>query len=149
VFLLAGSIVQSLIILNNDTYEPKSWQALLIMYACIIGAVLTNTVVSSFLPAIEGAILICYVVGFFAILITVTYLAPVHNSATEVFNFFLNNGGWPTQGLSVFIGMISTVFIFLGKFSHSLPSSPPMLTLSLGADSVIHVHTRGKILLKD
>lgn len=120
-FLLAGSIVQSLIILNNDTYEPKSWQALLIMYACIIGAVLTNTVVSSFLPAIEGAILICHVVGFFAILITVTYLAPVHNSATEVFNFFLNNGGWPTQGLSVFIGMISTVFIFLG------------------ADSVIHM----------
>ena len=98
------------------------------MYACIIGAVLTNTVISSFLPAIEGAILICHVVGFFAILITVTYLAPVHNSATEVFNFFLNNGGWPTQGLSVFIGIISTVFIFLGKFSRLLLFSPLMLT---------------------
>lgn len=116
-FILAGSMIQSLAALNNESYNPKDWKALLIMYACIVVALLFNTAVSSFLPAIEGAILIIHIVGFFAILIPVVYLAPVHNSPAEVFNLFLNEGGWPTQSLSFFLGIISTVFIFLGKCS--------------------------------
>jgi choline transport protein len=120
-FILAGSMIQSLAAMNDSSYSSKDWKALLIMYACIVLAMLFNTAVSSFLPAIEGAILIIHIVGFFAILIPVVYLAPVHNAPAEVFQLFLNEGGWQTQGLSFFLGIISTVFIFLG------------------ADSVIHV----------
>ncbi|KAF2188344.1 choline transport protein [Zopfia rhizophila CBS 207.26] len=120
-FILSGSMIQSLAALNNPSYNPKNWQALLIMYTCIVLAALFNTAVSSFLPAIEGLILITHIAGFFAILIPVVYLAPVHNSPKEVFDLFMNEGGWPTQGLSFFLGTISTVFIFLG------------------ADSVIHM----------
>jgi choline transport protein len=109
-------MIQSLAALNNPSYNPRDWKALLIMYGCIVLSLLVNTAVSSFLPAIEGAI---HIVGFFAILIPVVYLAPVHNSPASVFNLFLNEGDWPSQGLSFFLGMISTVFIFLGTYLSS------------------------------
>ncbi|KAI9732958.1 MAG: hypothetical protein M1818_007391 [Claussenomyces sp. TS43310] len=118
---LTGSMLQSLIVLNHPEYNPKPWQAMLLMWAGLLVAVFLNTVVSNFLPNIEGAILIFHVVGFFAILIPLTYLAPSHGTASDVFGKFLNNGGWPTQGLSFWVGISSTVFMFLG------------------ADSVIHM----------
>ncbi|ORY18373.1 putative GABA permease [Clohesyomyces aquaticus] len=116
-FLLTGNMLQALIALNQRTYVPHPWHALLIMYAIIALAALFNTLISNFLPAIEGAILILHVVGFFAIMIPVVYLAPEHNSASEVFQLFMNEGGWSTQGVSFCLGIISSVFIFLGADS--------------------------------
>ncbi|KAF2729584.1 choline transport protein [Polyplosphaeria fusca] len=116
-FLLTGTMLQALVALNNPTYVPKAWHALLIMFAVTIFAAVFNTLISNFLPAIEGAILILHVVGFFAIMIPVVYLAPEHNSSEEVWQLFMNEGGWPTQGTSFCLGIISTVFIFLGADS--------------------------------
>lgn len=114
---LTGTMIQGLLILNYADYDPKPWQAMLLMWACLLVAVLLNTLVSNFLPKIEGAILIFHVVGFFAILIPLVYLAPGHGAASEVFNLFLNEGGWGTQGLSFWLGVSSTVFAFLGADS--------------------------------
>lgn len=108
-------MIQGLLILNYADYDPKPWQAMLLMWACLLVAVLLNTLVSNFLPKIEGAILIFHVVGFFAILIPLVYLAPGHGTASEVFHLFLNEGGWGTQGLAFWLGVSSTVFAFLGK----------------------------------
>jgi choline transport protein len=116
-FLLTGNMLQALVALNNPTYMPKPWHALLIMFAVIVFAAVFNTVISNFLPALEGAILILHVVGFFAILIPVVYLAPEHNTSAEVWQLFMNEGGWPSQGVSFCLGIISTVFIFLGADS--------------------------------
>ena len=78
-------------------------------------AVFINTVVSSLLPKIEGLILVLHVLGFFAVLIPLVYMAP-HGSASDVFTLFLNEGGWSTQGLSFFVGILGNVFSFLGRF---------------------------------
>lgn len=43
-------------------------------------------------------------------------MAP-HDSAANVFTVFLNEGGWPTQGLAFFVGLLGTVFSFLGADS--------------------------------
>ena len=112
---LTGTMIQGLLILNYADYDPKPWQAMLLMWACLLVAVLLNALVSNFLPKIEGAILIFHVVGFFAILIPLVYLAPGHGTASEVFTMFLNEGGWGTQGLSFWLGVSSTVFAFLGR----------------------------------
>lgn len=126
-FLLTGSMLQALIGLNTPTYVPHAWHALLLMYAFIVFAAVFNTLISNFLPAIEGAILVLHIVGFFAIMIPVVYLAPERNASAEVFQLFMNQGGWPTQGISFCLGIISTVFIFLG------------------ADSVFHVRTTTRL----
>ena len=77
-------------------------------------AVLINTVVSSLLPMLQGLILIVHVLGFFAILIPLVYMSS-HRSASDVFATFLNAGGWSSQGLSFWVGVIGNVWAFLGE----------------------------------
>jgi hypothetical protein len=135
-------MLQSLIVLNYPQYNPKPWQAMLLMWVGLLVAVFLKTVVSNFLPKIEGAILIFHVVGFFAILIPLTYLAPSHGTASTVFTQFLNHGGWPSQGLSFWVGISSTVFMFLGRFlflNKYKRRVREKLMVTAGADSVVHV----------
>lgn len=79
-------------------------------------AVLINTIASTSLAKFEGLILILHIVGFFAILIPLTYLAP-HDSAQDVFRTFVNAGGWDTQAYSFFVGLVGAVFAFVGADS--------------------------------
>ena len=61
-------------------------------------------------------ILILHIVGFFAILIPLTYLAP-HANAHDVFATFINVGGWDTQAYSFFVGLVGSAFAFVGADS--------------------------------
>lgn len=83
------------------------------LWMCILIAVTINTVVSSLLPKIEGMILILHIIGFFAILITLTTFGA-NATAADVFLTFRNEGMWPSQGLSWFVGLLGCVFSFAG-----------------------------------
>lgn len=83
------------------------------LWAVILVTVIINTVISALLPMLEGLILIIHVLGFFAILIPLVYMSD-HGSAKDVFTSFLNEGNWPSQGLSFWVGIIGNVFAFLG-----------------------------------
>lgn len=108
-----GSIIQGLLILNYPDYVPKAWQSALLTWSVLAICVFINTVVSKWLPKIEGFILIFHILGFFTVLITLLYMAP-HGSAASVFKTSLNEGGWPTQGLSYCVGFIGNVATFVG-----------------------------------
>ncbi|KAJ4195480.1 hypothetical protein NW759_016460 [Fusarium solani] len=111
--LLTGNMILGLISLNNDSFEPKLWQGTLLFWAIFAFAVSINILVSSVLPKFEGLILILHVLGFFAILIPLVILGP-HGDVEELFTTFVNNGGWPSQGLSFMVGMMGNVFAFVG-----------------------------------
>ena len=108
-------MIQGLLLLNYPQHTPVMWQTMLLMWTCLFVAVTINAIISRFLPKIEGVILILHVVGFFAIIVPLLYLAPDHGTASDVFTTFLNQGGWSSQGLSFWLGVGSTVFVFLGK----------------------------------
>ncbi|KAF4627810.1 hypothetical protein G7Y89_g10344 [Cudoniella acicularis] len=110
---LNASLIQGISALNSSTYSPQPWQATLLVWAVVIVAVFVNTVISSLLPKIEGLVLILHVLGFFAILIPLISMGP-HGDASDVFTVFVNGGAWPTMGVSFMIGMVSTVWNFLG-----------------------------------
>ncbi|KAL1965586.1 hypothetical protein VTN77DRAFT_5670 [Rasamsonia byssochlamydoides] len=110
---LSGTLIQGLIALTNPSYDPKPWHGTLLYWAVIAFAVVINIVSSGLLPKFEGLILVLHILGFFAILIPMAYLAQ-HSSPSDVFNSFLNEGGWQTQGLSFFVGILGNVFAFLG-----------------------------------
>ena len=111
---LGGSIIQGLIIMNYpDSYVPTSWQGTLLFYAIIALALFVNIFLAGILPKIETAILLIHILGFFCILIPLVYLAP-HHSASDVFQSFYNGGGWPTNGLSFFVGTTTPMFAFVG-----------------------------------
>jgi choline transport protein len=109
---LGGTIIQGLLVLNYPNYNFKRWHGTLLLYAVIFVALLFNTYLAKQLPKVEGAVLIIHVVGFFGVLITLVYLAP-HGSPHDVFVLFLNNGGYD-KGTSFFVGLITTVFAFVG-----------------------------------
>ena len=107
-------MIQGLIVLNNPTYVPQRWEGTLLLYAVIMFGLIFNTLLVKVLPKIENLILIIHIGGFFGVLIPLVYTAP-HGSASEVFRNFENGGGWSTQGLSFFVGIVTGVYSFLGQ----------------------------------
>ncbi|KAA8612366.1 GABA permease [Pyrenophora tritici-repentis] len=109
---LGGSILQSVVLILHPDYSPKPYQAMLLGWTVLAFAVIINTVGSKTLAHFEGLILILHVLGFFAILIPLVYLAP--HSDASIFTTFVNSGGWSTQGLSFMVGLPSSVFALVG-----------------------------------
>ncbi|KAE8423764.1 amino acid/polyamine transporter I [Aspergillus pseudocaelatus] len=110
---LGGNYIETLVTLTNPSYQPKIWRQVLIGYAIALFGFIINIAGGKVLPRFEGAILILHILGFFAILIPMVYMAN-HNTAEQVFTQFLNEGQWPSQGLSFFVGLIGPVFAFAG-----------------------------------
>ena len=121
---LSGTIIQGLLVLNYPDYEFKRYHGTLLLYVVIAVGVIFNTVLAKYLPMVENLILVLHIVGFFAILIPLTVLAP-HGSARDVFTTFSNSGAFETQGLSFFVGIITSVFAFVGK----CPTCPRLSTV--------------------
>jgi L-asparagine transporter-like permease len=110
---LTGCLIQGLLILTQPDYVPKNWHATLLFWAIIGFGVIITTASSWLLPKFESMILIIHILGFFGIMITLLTLGP-HENAKEVFTTFINKGGWDSQGLSFCIGIMGTVYAFVG-----------------------------------
>ncbi|RAQ62123.1 choline transport protein [Aspergillus flavus] len=110
---MGGNYIETLVTLTNPSYQPKIWRQVLISYAIALFGFIINIAGGKVMPRFEGAILILHILGFFAILIPMVYMAN-HNTAEQVFTQFLNEGQWPSQGLSFFVGLIGPVFAFAG-----------------------------------
>lgn len=113
IFYLGGTIIQGLVILNYPDYDAQRWQGTLLLYGVIVVGVLFNTLLARLLSFVEVAILITHCVGFFVLLIPLVHLDPDPVSGREVFAKYLTLGDY-TPGLSFFVGLITTVFGFLG-----------------------------------
>lgn len=133
---LSGSLIQGLVILTQPSYQPEPWHGTLLFWAVVVFSVMINAVGGNVLPRFEGLILFIHILGFFAIIIPITAMAD-HNTGREVFTTFLNEGNWPTQGLSFFIGLVGCVFAFSGGDAavHVRPTSSSLkMSTDLASD---------------
>ena len=110
---LSSLIIQGLIVLNYQDYIFQRYHGTLITWAMVLVGVFFNTVISNTLPQVEGMFLILHVLGFFAILVPLVYYAP-HGNASDIFSTYMNEGGWPTYGLSFMVGTSGVAFSFVG-----------------------------------
>ncbi len=117
---LIATLLQGIVVLAHPNYEPQAWQTVLLMWATSLLCVLMNSISGQVLSKFEGLILVLHLVSFFGVLIPLVYLAP-HNSASDVFTTFRNNGNWPSQGLAFLVGL------------------PTMASSLLGADCAVHM----------
>ena len=131
---LCATLIQGLIILANPDFESTLWQGVLLVWAMVafagnfkfissvkpsrtnLHSVLFNTMLGNLLPHVESLGMILHVVGFFAIIVPMIYLADYSN-ANAIFTTFSNEGGWPTQGLAFMTILSGAVFDFLGSDS--------------------------------
>lgn len=107
-------MIQGLLILNYPSYVPQRWHATLLFFAVLSFALFINTYLGRVLPQIESLMLFFHILGFFSVLIPIVYLAP-KQSGTEVFTTFMNLGGWKTDGLAFFIGLVTATESFPGE----------------------------------
>ncbi|KXL44695.1 hypothetical protein M433DRAFT_838 [Acidomyces richmondensis BFW] len=112
--LFAGLIIQGIMVLDNPNYGDAPWQGTLLTWAVIAGCILINVGIPNLLPKFEVFILVFHVGGFFAILITLWVMTPNIGTSASVWLTSLNEGGWPTQGLSYCVGFIGNVATFVG-----------------------------------
>ena len=106
-------MIQSLAILGNQLYNAQPYQGTLIIWAILSLCLTINLIGGKLLPRIEVVVLVFHILGFFAIMITLVYMAEP-NTAKEVFTTFQNGGGFPTQALSWFVGMTGNAFVLAG-----------------------------------
>ena len=69
-------------------------------------------------------------------------LSPRKPTLTEVWTKFNNGGGWPTQALSVMVGLIGSVFANNGKQNPSPKKTWQRSTIDAdfkGTDCAVHV----------
>lgn len=116
VAFLTASQIQSLLVINNSSYEFERWHGTLLIIAISFFSVIFNTYLARSLPLIEGVLLFFHIAGFIAILIPLWVLAP-HNTASAVFTGFTDGGNWGSMGLSCLIGMLSPIFTLIGPDS--------------------------------
>ncbi|KAJ5625824.1 Amino acid/polyamine transporter I [Penicillium lagena] len=108
-----ATVTQGLLVLNYPDYIFRQWHGTLLMFAALVVCVLVNSVGAKLLPKVEGLILILHIMGFFAVLIPLVYLAP-KKDATYVFATFENSSGWSSAGLTWLIGLMGTNLPFIG-----------------------------------
>ncbi|KAJ5042591.1 amino acid/polyamine transporter I, partial [Bipolaris maydis] len=111
---LTGGLIQGLIMLCRPTsYVPQNWHVTLFYWAIIAFCIFINVGAGWLLPKFEGSLLFLHILGFFAILIPLLVMGP-QGDAKEIFTTFLNMGGWKSQGLSFCVGIMGSVFAFVG-----------------------------------
>jgi choline transport protein len=112
--LFAGTIIQGILILDYPGYDGQLWQGTLLTWAVIAVCIFVNVVLPNLLPRFEVFILVFHICGFFAILVTLLVVTPNLGSNASVWLTSLNEGGWPTQGVSYCVGFLGNVATFVG-----------------------------------
>lgn len=112
--LFAGTMIQGIIALDNPDYDIKRWHGTLLTWAVICGCIFVNVVIPAWLPRFEVFILVFHIAGFIAILTTLLVMTPELGSNASVWLTSLNEGGWPTQGVSYCVGFLGNVATFVG-----------------------------------
>jgi amino acid transporter len=115
--LFAGTMIQGVITLDYpDYYIERSamWQGTLLTWAVIAVCVFINVVIPNWLPRFEVFILVFHLAGFVAILTTLLVMTPQFAPLEAVWLTALNEGNWPTQGVSFCVGFLGNVATFVG-----------------------------------
>ncbi|CAK7206513.1 hypothetical protein SEUCBS139899_009309 [Sporothrix eucalyptigena] len=113
--IFGGTILQGLMILQDPSYAERAtrWQGTLFSWAMIFSAILINTLIPGTQPKFEIGTIILHVAGFFTI-VGVLWAYGTHSTTEFVFFTSVNEGGWPTQGLSYLVGYVGSVTLFVG-----------------------------------
>ncbi|EGY16151.1 hypothetical protein VD0002_g1113 [Verticillium dahliae] len=138
----AGLQLQALITINNDDYVPERWQGMLFYWAVLVYAMVMNIWGSKALPHANLIAGVIHVTAFVAIVIVLGVMSK-KNTASFVFTEFSNNSGWPSDGISWLVGLLSAVYPFLGydaacHLAEELPDASRNVPLAMVGSVVVN-----------
>ncbi|KAJ5588033.1 Amino acid/polyamine transporter I [Penicillium hordei] len=110
----AGLQLQALITLNNlNSYTPTRWRGMLFYWLILAYSTAINIWGSKVLPHTNTTAGVLHVVGF-VVIVTVLGAMSEKHPASYVFTEFSNTSGWDNDGVSWLVGLLSTIYPFLG-----------------------------------
>lgn len=112
-FFVATMIQGTLIQNDSDEYTGQRWHGTLLMWAVLLLAFIINALGTKLLSVAEGFVMFIHLAAFPGILVPLLYFSP-HGSAQDVFVTFTNTGGWKSNGLAWFVGLISANLPLIG-----------------------------------
>jgi amino acid transporter len=119
---LVGTLIQSMIYINNTNYTWENWHGTLLVIAITLLVFCFNVWGMRAMPLAQNMMLVVHVFGFLSIIIVLWVLSP-RNSAEVVFTKFTNNGGWSSMGLSLMVGQITAIYACICMLA---PLPPPL-----------------------
>ena len=126
---LAGSIVQTIILINNENYGFPAYQGSLLALAVLALCYVGNVYGSKILPHWQNALFVLHMLSYLAYIVPIWVNAP---SAThyQVWGEFQNEGGWSNMALAVLAGQLTGISEQVGIDTVStLPNSRQALVL--------------------
>ncbi|OAA47142.1 amino acid permease 2 [Metarhizium rileyi] len=102
---IVGSIIQSIITINDHTYSPANWHGTLLVMAITAIALCGNVYGARLLPYWQNVVFVVHILAYFGFLAPVWVNAPRVESS-KVWSGFENSGGWPSLSLAVLIGQM-------------------------------------------
>ncbi|KAF2173619.1 hypothetical protein M409DRAFT_15897 [Zasmidium cellare ATCC 36951] len=112
--LSSGLLFQALLILNNPSYVPQRWHGVMFYWMVLAYSLVINVYGSRILANTNVAAGILHVVGFVIIVVILGVMTKDKNTSEYVFTDFSNTSGWSSNGISWLVGLLSTVYPFLG-----------------------------------
>ena len=110
---LVGTIIQSLISINNESYAFPRWHAWLLIVAAVAIAFCGNVFGYKVLHLWQNVAFCVHILAYFAFIIPIWVNAPTAPHK-EVWGDFTNYGGWFSPGFAVLVGQLSGIYTQLG-----------------------------------
>ena len=105
---LAGSLIQTIILINNESYAFPSYQGTLLAIASVALAYVVNVYGAKALPYWQNVFLALHVLVYFAYIVPIWVSAPTA-SHSQVWGSFQNEGGWSNVGLAILVGQLTGI----------------------------------------
>jgi len=110
---LVGTLIQSIISINNPDYSFPHWHATLLVLLTLGIAYAGNVYGSKILPYWQNAVFAIHLMAYFGFIIPIWVNAP-RASSREVWVEFTWSGGWTNLPLAAMIGQLSGIFTQVG-----------------------------------
>lgn len=105
---LAGSLVQTIILINNDNYAFPAYQGTLLAILMVIIAYVCNVYGAKTLPYWQNVGMALHILAYFAYIVPIWVNAPVATHS-QVWLEFDNSGGWSSMGLALLVGQLTGI----------------------------------------
>lgn len=110
----AGLQLLSLVNVNSPDFVAQRWQGMLFYWFVLAYVLALNVWGSRILPHANVVAGVLHVAGFVVIVIVLGAMTEEKHTAEYVFTRVSNTSGWQSDAISWLVGLLSTVYPFLG-----------------------------------
>lgn len=110
---LVGSLIQTMILVNDENYAFPSWQGTLLAFGAMGFAYVGNVYGNKIMPYWQNAVMCIHILGYLGYIVPIWCNAP-RATHQQVWSSWQNEGGWSSIGLAVMVGQLSGIGLQCG-----------------------------------